>query len=79
MAGILHTIGCTTLLSKHRKEEKEKVYFNGLARTLWPMVTKLVSWFDMNQAKEETLQHRCKNTLEQWQGMIFDGNRASEN
>lgn len=31
-------------------------YFKGLARTLWPIVTKLVSWFDMNDAKDETLQ-----------------------
>ena len=31
-------------------------YLKGFASNLWPMVTKLVSWFDMNQAREETLQ-----------------------
>lgn len=30
-------------------------YFRGLANNLCPIVTKLVSWFDMNQAREETL------------------------
>ena len=32
------------------------IYLKGFASNLWPMVTKLVSWFDMNQAREETLQ-----------------------
>ena len=34
-------------------------YFKSLARTLWPNVTKDVSWFDINQAKEDTLWCRC--------------------
>lgn len=32
-------------------------YLRGLARSLWPIVTKLVSWYDMNHAREETLQY----------------------
>lgn len=37
----------------------KRAYFKGFARTLWPMVTKLVSWFDINQAREETLWCKC--------------------
>jgi hypothetical protein len=33
-----------------------QTYFSGLARTLCPIVTKLVSWFDINQARDDTLQ-----------------------
>jgi hypothetical protein len=33
-------------------------YLKGLASTRCPIVTKLVSWFDMNQAREETLQSK---------------------
>lgn len=31
-------------------------YFNGLANNRCPIVTKLVSWFDMNHAREDTLK-----------------------
>jgi hypothetical protein len=40
------------------KEKQFGTYFNGFAKTRWPMVTKLVSWFDINQASDETLQNK---------------------
>lgn len=38
-------------------------YFRGLANSLCPIVTKLVSWFDMNQAREETLHQNVMEWL----------------
>lgn len=35
---------------------RQVTYLRGFARILCPIVTKLVSWLDMNQAREETLE-----------------------
>jgi len=40
------------------KEKQIGTYFKGFAKTRCPMVTKLVSWFDINQASDETLQNK---------------------
>lgn len=55
---------------KHKRGEdlKQRIqnmitYFRGLAKSLWPIVTKLVSWLDMNQASEETLHQTTKELL----------------
>lgn len=39
-------------------EVSKMAHLKGFAKILWPMVTKLVSWLDMNQASEETLQEK---------------------
>lgn len=44
-------------LNQQISRKTDYTYFSGLARTLWPIVTKLVSWFDMNHAKDDTLQY----------------------
>jgi hypothetical protein len=36
-------------------------HFSGLASTRCPIVTKLVSWLDMNHARDDTLHRHRKN------------------
>jgi hypothetical protein len=36
-------------------------HFSGLASTRCPIVTKLVSWLDMNHARDDTLHRHWKN------------------
>lgn len=48
---------CSGCLRLNRRDEVT-TYFSGLARTLCPIVTKLISCCDMNHANEETLQVR---------------------
>lgn len=39
---------------------EEIPYLRGYASTLWPRVTKLVSWLDIKEAREETLEKCTK-------------------
>jgi hypothetical protein len=32
-------------------------YLRGFSRNLWPIVTNLVSWYDMKPARDETLKY----------------------
>lgn len=47
----------------------QNTHLRGNAKTRWAKVTKLVSWLDMNHAKDETLhediQQTCKQLSEQ--------------
>lgn len=40
-----------------------KSYLRGLANNLCPIVTKLVSWFDINHARDDTLQKFTKDMI----------------
>lgn len=40
---------------KEPTRKRQWAYFKGFANTRWPKVTKLVSWLDINEAKDETL------------------------
>jgi hypothetical protein len=41
---------------------EESTHFRGLASTRCPIVTKLVSWLDMNHARDDTLQPYTQNS-----------------
>lgn len=51
--------------------EKKASYLRGLARTRWPIVTKLVSWLDINHARDETLNNFQKTKKKQKDIMII--------
>lgn len=42
---------------------KCKAHLSGLAKIRWPIVTKLASWLNMNQAIDDTL-YKCKRSNE---------------
>jgi len=54
------------------QDKKVETNLNGLAKILWPMVTKLVSWFDINQASEETLQNKKHISIDNLFQVKFD-------
>lgn len=49
-------------LNQKNVSSSPTTHLSGFARTRWPKVTKLVSWLDINQAKDETL--RRSNTTQ---------------
>lgn len=54
------------------QDKKIGTNLNGFAKILWPMVTKLVSWFDINQASEETLQNKKHISIDNLHRFKFD-------
>lgn len=54
------------------QDKKIRTNLNGFAKILWPMVTKLVSWFDINQASEETLQNKKHISIDNLCQYMFD-------
>ena len=57
-----HTHTHTLNIYQHEIRDRFS-YLRGFARTLCPIVTKLVSWLDINQANDETLLQKHINVI----------------
>lgn len=53
-------------------DKQIRTNLKGFANTRWPMVTKLVSWFDINQASDETLKNKKNVSINNWHHFMFD-------
>lgn len=61
------------ILSKAVQDKPIETNLRGFAKIRWPMVTKLVSWFDINQASDETLQNN--EHVNNWHHFKFDNKK----